>query len=232
MPGTMPATSSPGTRGVFGSKQPAATRTASYSSRSCGSVTSRPMYVDRRSSTLSPTMPLRSRSMTTRARRTEDRRRRLPVRLAVVADVLVGPLGQEPLHVADREGLVDFLAPARGLARRGAHRPADRRHRVGIERELPGFLELTRRGEIEVAAAVRLDRTRFLTGDVLLIPLRADFYDLIELSHGTIRILRSRSGWSKFGRADALDRRGQASPRRHRGEIRVRADRHRGGPQG
>src|SRR5438093_652757 len=117
------------------------------------------------------------------ARRSEHRCGRLRVRVAVDPHVLVRPVGQELLHVADREGLVDLFAPARRLARRSAHRTADRRHGVRIERELPALLELTRRGEIQVPAAIRLDGAGLLARDVVLIPAGTYLYDLVELSH-------------------------------------------------
>src|SRR5439155_20448677 len=105
-------------------------------------------------------------------RRAEHRRGRLAVRLAVVAHVLVVPFRQEPLHVPDRQWFVDLFAAAGRFARRGADRAADGGHGIGVERELPGFFELAGGGEVQVAPAVRLDRTGFLAGNVLLIPLR------------------------------------------------------------
>jgi hypothetical protein len=120
-------------------------------------------------------------------RRSEHRRRRLGVRMSIDADVLVAPVREELLHVADRERLVDLFAAARGLARGGADRSADRRHRVRIERELPGLLEFACRGEVQVSPAVGLHRTGFLARDVVLIPAGTDLYDLVQLSHRAIR---------------------------------------------
>ena len=117
------------------------------------------------------------------ARRTEHRRRRLGVGVPVIADVLVSPVGEELLDVADRERLIDLFAPAGRLARRGAHGSADRGHRIRVERELPALFELACRGEVQISPAVGLHGARFLAGDVLLVPGGTDLYDLVELSH-------------------------------------------------
>src|SRR6266850_2077341 len=100
--------------------------TASFLSCSSRSDTSRPTKVERRSSTFSLTMPAMSRSMTSRGRRNGG------TPATVDGDVLMRPVREELLHVADREGLVDLLAAAGGLARGGAHRSADRGHGVRV----------------------------------------------------------------------------------------------------
>ncbi len=120
------------------------------------------------------------------ARRSEDRRGRLGVSAAVDGDVLVRPVGEELLHVADREGLIDLLPPACRLAWRGADRSADRSHGIRVERELPAFFELASGREVQITAAVRLHRAGFLARDVFLVPSGADLYDLVELSHGGV----------------------------------------------
>ena len=117
------------------------------------------------------------------ARRADDRRRRLRVAVPIDAHIRVSPVRQELLHVADRERLVDLFAPARGLARRGAHGAADRGHWVRIESELPRLLVLAGRREVEIPAAVRLHGTGFLTRDVVLVPGRPDLHHLVQLSH-------------------------------------------------
>src|SRR5438046_4416742 len=117
------------------------------------------------------------------ARRTEHRRWLLGVGVSVIADVLVSPAGEQLLHVADRQRLIDLFAPAGRLARRGAHGSADRGHRIRVERELPALFELAGRREVQISPAVGLHGARFLAGDVLLVLGGTDLYDLVELSH-------------------------------------------------
>ncbi len=95
----------------------------------------------------------------------------------------MSPVGQELLDVADREGFIDLLAPARRLARRGAHRSADRGHGVRVKGELPALFELAGGGQVQITAAIGLHGAGFLARDVFLVPGGADLYDLVELSH-------------------------------------------------
>src|SRR5207245_2216092 len=152
------------------------------------------------------------------ARRTEHRRRRLRVAAPVDLHVLMGPIGEELLHVADRERLVDLFAPARRLARRGADGATDRRHGDWIESELPALFELTGRGKVEVAAAVRLHGAGFLARNVVLIPSRADLDDLVQLSHASSVMLPTRSGQSN-ATADTGNTRNQETTRKSMGGL-------------
>ena len=70
------------------------------------------------------------------------------------------------------ERAVDIAAPARAFARRGADVRAHGGHRVGVAGEDVPLLEATLGREVEVAAAVRADGTRFLALDVALEPGR------------------------------------------------------------
>ena len=87
------------------------------------------------------------------------------------------PLDEEPLHRADRERPVDVAAPAGPLARRGADVRAHRGDRVRVARQDVALLEPAFGGEVQVAAAVRPDRARFLALDVALEPGGVDGLD-------------------------------------------------------
>ena len=87
------------------------------------------------------------------------------------------PLDQEALHRADRQRPIDVAAAAGAFARRGADVRAHRGDRVRVARQDVALLEPALGGEVEVAAAVRPDRARFLALDVALEPGRVDGLD-------------------------------------------------------
>ena len=87
------------------------------------------------------------------------------------------PLDEEPLHRPDRERPVDVATAAGPLARRRADVGAHRGDRVRVARQDVALLEPPLGGEVEVAAAVRPDRTRFLALDVALEPGGVDGLD-------------------------------------------------------
>ncbi len=87
------------------------------------------------------------------------------------------PLDQEALHRADRQRPVDVAAAAGPFAGRGADVRAHRRDRVRVARQDVALLEPALGGQVEVAAAVRPDRTRFLAFDVALEPGGVDGLD-------------------------------------------------------
>ena len=87
------------------------------------------------------------------------------------------PLDEEPLHRPDGERPVDVAAAAGALARRRADVRAHRRDRVRLAREDVALLEPALGGEVQVAAAVRADGTRFLALDVALQPGGVDGLD-------------------------------------------------------
>ena len=84
------------------------------------------------------------------------------------------PLDEEPFHRPDRKRPVDVAAPAGPLARRRADVGAHCGDRVGFPRQDVALFEPALGGEIQVAAAVRADGTRFLALDVALQPRRVD----------------------------------------------------------
>src|SRR6185369_8151703 len=108
------------------------------------------------------------------------------------------PLDQESLHRPDRERSVDVATAARTLARRRADVRAHRRDRVRLAGQDVALLEPPLGGEIQVAAAVRPDRTRFLALDVALEPGGVDGLDEEFLEgvdrQGRGRAFRMRSG--------------------------------------
>ena len=87
------------------------------------------------------------------------------------------PLDEEALHRADRQRPVDVAAAAGAFARGGTDVRAHRGDRVRVARQDVALLEPALGGEVEVAAAVRPDRTRFLAFDVALEPGRVDGLD-------------------------------------------------------
>jgi hypothetical protein len=87
------------------------------------------------------------------------------------------PLDEEALHGPDRKRSVDVSAAAGTLARRGTHVRAHRGDRIRVARQDVAFLEPALGGEIQVPAAVRPDRTRFLAFDVALEPGGVDGLD-------------------------------------------------------
>ena len=87
------------------------------------------------------------------------------------------PLHEEPLHGPDRQRPVDVAAAAGPLARGGADVGAHRRDRVRVAAEDVALFEPAFGGEVQVAAAVRADGTRFLTLDVALEPGRVHRLD-------------------------------------------------------
>ena len=84
------------------------------------------------------------------------------------------PLDEEALHRPDGQRAVDVAAAAGPLARRRTDVRAHRGDRVRVARQDVPLLEPTLGGEVEVAAAVRSDRARFLAFDVALEPGRVD----------------------------------------------------------
>ena len=87
------------------------------------------------------------------------------------------PLDEEALHRPDRQRAIDVAAAAGPLARRGADVRAHRGDRVRFARQDVALLEPALGGEVEVAAAVRPDRARFLAFDVALEPGGVDGLD-------------------------------------------------------
>ena len=87
------------------------------------------------------------------------------------------PLDEEALHGADGQRPVDVAAAAGPLARRRADVRAHRRDRVRLARQDVALLEPALGGEVQVAAAVRPDRARFLALDVALQPGGVDRLD-------------------------------------------------------
>ena len=102
------------------------------------------------------------------ADRGQRRGRHLAVRL--VPDRVRGEaldaeaLGDEALERADRHGRVDRAPPARALARRGAHAPADRRERVRGPGDEVRVLEAALGDRRDVRAGVGVDRARGAAG--------------------------------------------------------------------
>ena len=80
------------------------------------------------------------------------------------------PLDEEALHCPDGQRPVDVAAAAGSLARRRADVRAHRGDRVRVAAEDVALLEPAFGGEVEVAPAVRPDRTRLLALDVALEP--------------------------------------------------------------
>ena len=87
------------------------------------------------------------------------------------------PLDEEALHRADGQRPIDVAAAAGPLARRRADVRAHRRDRVRVAGQDVALLEPALGGEVEVAAAVRPDRARFLALDVALEPGGVDRLD-------------------------------------------------------
>ncbi len=87
------------------------------------------------------------------------------------------PLDQEALHRPDRQRPVDVAATAGPLAGCRADVRAHRGDRVRLARQDVALLEPAFGGEVQVAAAVRADRARFLALDVALEPGRVDGLD-------------------------------------------------------
>ena len=87
------------------------------------------------------------------------------------------PLDEEPLHRPDRERPIDVAATAGALARRRADVRAHRGDRVRLARQDVALFEPALGGEVQVAAAVRPDRARFLALDVALEPGGVDGLD-------------------------------------------------------
>ena len=117
------------------------------------------------------------------------------------------PLDEEALHGPDGERAIDVAATARPFARRGADVRAHRRDRVRLARQDVALLEPPFGGEVQVAAAVRPDRTRFLALDVALQPggvdrLDEEFLGGIDGQAGTCLSEACRA------RAQTKDRRG------------------------
>ena len=84
------------------------------------------------------------------------------------------PLDEEPFHRADGERPIDVAPPAGPLARRRADVGAHCRHGIRLPRQDVALFEPALRGEIQVAAAIGADGTRFLALDVALQPRRVD----------------------------------------------------------
>ena len=106
------------------------------------------------------------------------------------------PLDEEALHGPDGQRPVDVAAAAGPLAGRRADVGAHRRDRVGLAREDVALLEAALGGEVQVAAAVRADRARFLALDVALEPGGVDRLDeefLVD-GHGQVRCLSDALG--------------------------------------
>ena len=87
------------------------------------------------------------------------------------------PLDEEALHRPDRQRAVDVAAAAGSLAGRRTDVRAHRGDRVRVARQDVALLEPALGGEVQVAAAVRPDRARFLALDVALEPGRVDRLD-------------------------------------------------------
>ena len=107
------------------------------------------------------------------------------------------PFDQEPLHGADGQRTIDIAAAARALARGGADIRAHGRDRVRVARQDVALLEPPFGGEVQVAAAVRPHRTRFLALDVALEPGGVDGLDeeFLRRSGGQVQVVPSRWGW-------------------------------------
>ena len=107
------------------------------------------------------------------------------------------PLHEEALHGPDGERPVD-VAPAAGtLAGRRADVGAHRRDRVGLAGQDVPLLEAALGGEVQVAAAVRAHRARFLALDVALQPGRVDRLDeelLIGVDDHAVRWASTATG--------------------------------------
>ena len=87
------------------------------------------------------------------------------------------PLDQEALHRPDRQRAIDVAPTAGSLARRRADVRAHRGDRIRLARQDVALLEPALGREIQVAAAVRPHRARFLALDVALEPGRVDRLD-------------------------------------------------------
>src|SRR5439155_24755303 len=106
------------------------------------------------------------------------------------------PLDEEPLHRPNRQRPVDVTTPAGALTRGGADIRAHRRDRVRLARQDVALLEPAFGGEVEISAAVRPHRTRFLARDVALEPGGVDGLDE-EFLKGVDRQGRGRAfRWS------------------------------------
>ena len=114
------------------------------------------------------------------------------------------PLHEEALHGPDGQRPVDVAAAAGALAGRRADVGAHRRDRVRLARQDVPLLEAAFGGEVQVAAAVRADRARFLALDVALQPGRVDRLDeefLIDVDDHAVEIslsMRTR-GTNRLG---------------------------------
>ncbi len=87
------------------------------------------------------------------------------------------PLDEEALHRADGQRAVDVAAPAGALAGSRADVRAHRRDRVRLTREDVPLFEAALGGEVQIAAAIRPDRTGFLALDIALQPGGVDGLD-------------------------------------------------------
>ena len=114
------------------------------------------------------------------------------------------PLDEEPLHGPDGQRAIDVAAAAGTLARGGADVRAHRRDRVRIARQDVALLEPPLGGEVQVATAVRPDRTRFLALDVALEPGGVDGLDeeFLRRSGGQVQVVPSRWGWGSGASAE------------------------------
>src|SRR5207248_2748098 len=84
------------------------------------------------------------------------------------------PLDEEPLHGPDGQRAVDVPAPAGALAGGGADVRAHRGDRVRLAGQDVALFEPALGREVQVAAAIRTHRARFLALDVALEPGRVD----------------------------------------------------------
>ena len=118
------------------------------------------------------------------------------------------PLHEEALHGPDGQRPVDVAAATGALARRRADVRAHGRHGVGLPREDVALLEATLGREVQVAAAVRADRTGFLALDVALQPggvdgLDEEFLVAVDDHAGSTLLHGGLCGRSARGRACA-----------------------------
>jgi hypothetical protein len=109
------------------------------------------------------------------------------------------PFDEEALHRPDGQGPIDVAAPAGSLAWRRSNIRTHRGDRVGLAGQDVALFESAFSGEVQIAPAVRPDRTGFLTLDVALQPGGVDGLDEEFLGWVDCQAGVPFRGWSGFG---------------------------------
>ena len=92
-------------------------------------------------------------------------------------------LGKKTLQSADRNGPVNFSAPAGGLARMRAHSSADAGQRIGLPRDPISFFEAALSDQADVAPGVGVRRAGHHAGEVGVQPVPVDLLVFVALQH-------------------------------------------------